>query len=128
MAKFAWGSSQYDELADLWKRASKHGAIQAAARLVELDGWTVDLDLNNEMLVVLKDGKLGEMFRAWRNCSKDLWYALAEAEEMLFTHGIYMVCDGHHLSVDHPVRQAIVAVAATDYGLLTEDDFKGFDT
>jgi len=127
MAKFAWGSSQYDTLADLFRRGSKHPLCVAIEKL-EAEGFVFDYDLNHPMFVALECGKLGEMFTVWRSNAKDLWFALGMAEDMLFTHGLSIESDGEELDTYHPIRQSLVAMTAVEFGLAVEDDFKDFDS
>jgi len=81
------------------------------------------------MLTALKDGILGDIFTAWKNSAKDLWYALSMAEDMLFVYGITMYYqEGAEMENDNPLRQSLIAILAVEYGCIAEEQFKGFST
>lgn len=128
VAKFIWGSSQYDTLAGLYRLASLHSLKESIERL-KGEGFDIEYELHTEMIEVLKDGKLGEIFNAWRNESHDLWYALAMAEDLVFKHGMEISHDDENLPTDHPIRQSLVALACVEFGLIKDEEpFEGWDT
>lgn len=128
MGKFAWGSSQYDTLAYMFRLGSQHKFNDAVIKL-SLTGYNIEAEVNFEMLKALKNGILGDMFTAWKNTAKDLWFALSMAEDVLFKYGIEITNeDGAKLEMDNPLRQSLTAILAVEYGCISEEQFKNFDT
>ena len=126
MEKFAWGSSQYDDTADLFRKASKYTFEEAVKRL-EVAGFECDIELNDSNVACLAENQIGKLFTGWKNASRDLWYACSMAEEILFNH-IEITCEGEEVTCESPVRMALVCLAITVNRLGEEEHFKGFDT
>lgn len=131
MKDLAWGSCQYQTLAELFEMAKKHG-FETSLEKLEAEGLTIDyeyIERNELMILALADDKLGEMFDAWRAAAKDLWFALSMAEDLLLKYGLSIEMDGDELENDHPIRQALVAALAWETGCITDEaHFKHFDT
>lgn len=128
MEKFAWGSSQYDLLAYLFRLGSQYTFNDAVIKL-SLAGYNIEADVNVEMVTALENGIIGDMFIAWQNTSIDLWYALNMAEEIIFKYGLEITDEnGVELTFDNPLRQSLTAILAVESGCISEEQFKNFDT
>ena len=129
MTEYAWGSSQYDTLASLFHTGMER-TFDIYVDSIKFLNYDVNYEINEEMVEVLKNDTLGKMFTAWKNSSKDLWYALRMAEELLFDR-LCIIDRVSNLEIepDHSVRQAMVAVFAYETDCIkSEDSFKNFDT
>lgn len=127
MKKFAWGSCQYDQIAELYEMGMRHGP-EEAVRLLKAEGFEIEYTINKRMIDALEEGVLGEILGSWKDCAHDLWFALNSAADMIFTHDIYIAQGGRELENDSPVRIALIAIFCTWYCLSCEDDYKGFAT